>query len=878
MNDIYWMRSVDPDNNQSLNGSFTTTNTIVAQPPGDAFALVNATQTDGSYIELNSNSPNARVTHGNFSVRSALDVWNGTGLNNSGSNTADEAISLAVYTASLAAGASTSFTVSYRFIPEVGIVDLDVDQPILNEDGSNTATVTATLVATVSNPVTINLTYAGTAVNGVDYGVTLGTNATSTTQIVIPAGQTSGSVVLTAIPNSIIDGNRDIIVDFGTILNGFAGIAPVTTAIKDEDGPPCEGTDLFFATDFNNGDIHRGGIDGTGLTSFAGIASSPYQVKVDQANGFLYRADFGGGRITKALFDGTAEATLYNTTNPLPIDIDVVNENIYWTSWGGGDLFCAPASGAGPITTVATGLQAVRALAVDNTNNRVFVFENGTAPDQISVAPMPTTCGAMTFTFLGSNNAWDNPFGGMDYDETNDRLFFAENNGQINRFDIGTTTHTQIFDGPNGIWGLAYYNNPDQIVFQETDGEVRRISAANGTGNTLIGTTSGNARGLDICDPLFVATASITQQGAENNPGSPTDIILDVTLSAPNTTPNPITFDVSFSDTTTTGGADYNNLVGGAGAISIGVGATNDTLTIPVSEDMLFENDEIVNIIVSNPSLTGIAINNPQNNGTITDDDNPVAGYTADISATTDGDENSGGAPIDAVITVTLDKVNDTHVPIDFTLAYTDISATGGVAGDYDDSVLVISIPDGASSGTLSIPITDDITIEPTEQFTVTISSPSDPAVTIGTASDTVDIVDDDSSDFQVEVTGLSAFYLRGYDITYVVRVTNNGPSNFTGAAVDHTIPGQLTSVNWDCNITSGNGSCQTPTGTGNITHNVNLDSGSVAEFAVTGIVELPNITTVSFSASVAATGDPVNGNNSDIENIPFRQVAPPAP
>jgi hypothetical protein len=45
LTDVYYYRNVDPDNNQSIGGSHTTTNTIVSQPSGDCQkALVSATQ------------------------------------------------------------------------------------------------------------------------------------------------------------------------------------------------------------------------------------------------------------------------------------------------------------------------------------------------------------------------------------------------------------------------------------------------------------------------------------------------------------------------------------------------------------------------------------------------------------------------------------------------------------------------------------------------------------------------------------------------------------------------------------------------------------------------------------------------------------------
>lgn len=59
----------------------------------------------------------ARVTHGGFAVRGADTVWNGTGLNTSGSVTADQAMSIAFKFASIPAGGTVSFLYAINLEP-----------------------------------------------------------------------------------------------------------------------------------------------------------------------------------------------------------------------------------------------------------------------------------------------------------------------------------------------------------------------------------------------------------------------------------------------------------------------------------------------------------------------------------------------------------------------------------------------------------------------------------------------------------------------------------------------------------------------------------------------------------------------------------------
>ena len=102
---LYYYRNVDPDNNQSLSGNFSTTNVIENQPGAGPcnLACVSASQpatvgSGASYMAFAGLDPEFRVSRGGFSNRSGFDIWNGTGgLTGTLGSTmlADEAISIA---------------------------------------------------------------------------------------------------------------------------------------------------------------------------------------------------------------------------------------------------------------------------------------------------------------------------------------------------------------------------------------------------------------------------------------------------------------------------------------------------------------------------------------------------------------------------------------------------------------------------------------------------------------------------------------------------------------------------------------------------------------------------------------------------------------
>jgi hypothetical protein len=127
INNIYYYHNFDPDNNESVGFDFTTTNTIVSQhmPGTSSVAHVSATSTvpssqPMSYISLMAiDTGGWRASYGGFSNRDASDLYMGVGfVQTVGSvNFADEAISLAHLTPTLAVGATSTFKFATLFTP-----------------------------------------------------------------------------------------------------------------------------------------------------------------------------------------------------------------------------------------------------------------------------------------------------------------------------------------------------------------------------------------------------------------------------------------------------------------------------------------------------------------------------------------------------------------------------------------------------------------------------------------------------------------------------------------------------------------------------------------------------------------------------------------
>lgn len=145
---VYYMRNVDPDNEQPLTGSFVTENTIVDQPGDPASnidkALVQALgTTHGCYLGLGTRDCRAHVTHGGFSNRSALGIYNGTFLNDTpgATSTGDAAISLAFNIGDIPAGETR--TLAYAYVLDAAQLDVALNAAATVQYTANGFNVTA---------------------------------------------------------------------------------------------------------------------------------------------------------------------------------------------------------------------------------------------------------------------------------------------------------------------------------------------------------------------------------------------------------------------------------------------------------------------------------------------------------------------------------------------------------------------------------------------------------------------------------------------------------------------------------------------------------------------------------------------------------------
>ena len=217
---------------------------------------------------------------------------------------------------------------------------------------------------------------------------------------------------------------------------------------------------------------------------------------------------------------------------------------------------------------------------------------------------------------------------------------------------------------------------------------------------------------IDIDDPTV----------AEGQTGTGT-IDFEVTLSHP--ADFPVTVDWSTADGTATDGSDY---VGDSGIVTFAPTETSKTVPVTVNGDATYERGETLLMNLSN--ATGPApIGDAQGIGTIANDD------AAPVVSVTDASVVEGNAGTSLLtFVVSLTGTTDVDASIDFATA--GASATAG--SDFLSASGTLTIPDGATSGTVNVVVNGDLAYESNETLSLTLSGPTDATVGDGTAQGTI--------------------------------------------------------------------------------------------------------------------------------------------
>ncbi len=185
-------------------------------------------------------------------------------------------------------------------------------------------------------------------------------------------------------------------------------------------------------------------------------------------------------------------------------------------------------------------------------------------------------------------------------------------------------------------------------------------------------------------------------------------------------------------DGTAVSGTDYTAV---AGTLTFSVGTTVQVVEVQTTEDTTEEPTEAFTVELSSPSGATLGVDTGQ--GTITDDDAaaPIVGTpTLSIGDATveEGDK--------AEFEVRLSEASGQTV----TVAYATMDGTAEAGTDYDVASGTLTFTAGTTVQVVEVQTMEDATEEPTEAFTVKLSSPSGATLGVDTGQGT--ITDDDGT------------------------------------------------------------------------------------------------------------------------------------
>ncbi len=334
----------------------------------------------------------------------------------------------------------------------------------------------------------------------------------------------------------------------------------------------------------------------------------------------------------------------------------------------------------------------------------------------------------------------------------------------------------------------------------------------------------------------------------EGNSGT-TNFDFTVSLSA--ASGQPVTVNYATADDTAAGGSDY---VAKTGTLTIPAGQTSGTISVLVNGDRLGEWDETFFVNLSGPTNGFIA--DGQGVGTIVDDEPRMS--IADWAA---AEGNSGTTEF--TFTVTLSDASGAPVasdePVTVNYATADLTpdeqywygpgATADV--DYTAKTGTLTIPVGATSGTITVLVNGDRLAESEENFFVNLSTPTGALLDYSQARGT--ILDDES---YISIGGMSA--AEGNDGTkeftftvtlsdaYGAPLASDAPVSVDFATADGT------ATILDNDYVTASGTLTIPAGLTSGTITVLVNGDLLVEYDESFVVNLSNPTNAPLSNSQA--------------------------
>ena len=561
-------------------------------------------------------------------------------------------------------GADISRGVATVTITDDDLPVLSIDDVVVEEDDAR-AEFTASLNVASIRPVTVQYaSFDGTATAVEDYHPASG-------ELVIAPGQLSGQVEVIVIEDALVEDDETFMLVLSSPTGAALGDATGEATIQDND---------TYRMSVNDVTVEEAGGEAR-FTVSLDRANPAQTVRVSYATrdgSATAGADYLARMGTLEIMPGVVSRTI-----GVPITDDAEQEGsetfmLMLSSAENAEI--QDAEGLGTIVDdEAVNLRIADARAEENAGQMVFVVRlDAASPVAVSTA-YETRAGSATE--------------GVDYRQAAGRL----------RFEPGETQKTITVDLVDDIM-----DEPDEtftVSLSSAENAEYALPEATGTiidddGVPVLGVVSEVRVGEGDGSAAFAVTLS--------NAGS-----LEVTAT------------YATMNGTAMARQDYE---AATGTLRIAPGETKGTITVPILEDNVKEEDETFTLALS--GAQNASLGSATGTGTIVDNDAVPTLSIGDIAM-----QESGAS---AAFTVTLSEQTTMAVRVEY--ATEDETATSGT--DYTETTGTLRIAPGETAGTITVPILADDLDEEDETFLVKLSGAEHAEITDGTGRGT--ITDDD--------------------------------------------------------------------------------------------------------------------------------------
>lgn len=675
-------------------------------------------------------------------------------------------------------------------IPFVSVVATD---PNASEPGTDTGTFAVTRTGGTSTSLTVFYTVGGgSATNGTDYAALSGS-------VFIPAGSSSGTITVTPLDDTIVEGDETVVFTFSNNAAYLIG-APTTDRVTIADNDGAVPTVSISATDPNASE--PGKDTGTFTVTRTGNTNNSLTVNYKLGGTANNGADYNALNGSVVIPAGSDSATI--VVVPLDDSLTEGDETVVITLAGSKFYSVGKLDSA---TVTITDNDTLPIVAISATD--AVASEPGTDTGTFTISRKGNASGDLTVNYKVGGGATN----GTDYSTLSGSVVIPQGSSSV------TLTVTPL---------------DDTLI----EGNETVVAALASSASYTVGTPSGAT--ITIADD-DTATPIVSLSANDPNASEPGSDTGSFTITRSGSTSAALTVNFSVSGTATAG-TDYGAL---ASPVTIPAGASSAVLTVTPLDDALVEGDETVVVTLANS--VAYTVGSPSTaTVTIADDDTLP---TITISAT-DAVASEPGTDTGAF---TIVRSGSTGAGL--TVNYT-VSGTARNGSDYATLSGSINIPAGSSSVAILVTPIDDDLVETAETVTVTLSN--SPSYTVASPSNaTVTIADNDSNTQPLRITSATPLPAGTYGTNYLYSFSAEGgtlPYSWTQSG--GTLPAGLA-------VTSAGEVSGTPSAMGDFTFLIRVMDGTQSlatqEFALNIGPPTPNPVTIDVSPNTPAPAQQPN-------------------